>query len=90
MLPRRWRAFYIINKTHNVLPWWLISCTHDVRAYQLLIGASAGSLLPKAGRWMTVVRNLLRVDVDDGGLRPTVLPNAVTQPVSTNSLASEH
>ena len=48
----------------------------------LMIGASAGSLLPKAGGWMTTVRNLfgmLMLAMAAYIVWP-VLPNAITQP----------
>ena len=50
----------------------------------LLIGASAGSLLPKAGGWMTVVRNLFGVVMlaVAAYIVWPVLPNAITQPVN--------
>ena len=50
----------------------------------LLIGASAGSLLPKAGGWMTVVRNLFGVVMlaVAAYIVWPVLPHVVTQPVT--------
>ena len=50
----------------------------------LLIGASAGSLLPKAGAWMTTVRNLFGVLMlaMAAYLVWPVLPNVITQPVN--------
>ena len=50
----------------------------------LLISASAGSLLPKAGGWMTVVRNLFGVVMlaVAAYIVWPVLPNVVTQPVT--------
>lgn len=50
----------------------------------LLIGASAGSLLPKAGAWMTAVRNffgVLMLAMAAYIVWP-ILPNAITQPVN--------
>ena len=49
----------------------------------LLIGASAGSLLPKAGSWMTAIRNfcgVIMLAIAAYIIWP-ILPNAITQPV---------
>ena len=50
----------------------------------LLIGASAGSLLPKAGGWMTIVRNLFGVVMlaVAAYIVWPVLPHVVTQPMT--------
>lgn len=50
----------------------------------LLIGASAGSLLPKTGSWMTVVRNFFGVLMllMAAYLVWPVLPNSITAPVN--------
>jgi len=50
----------------------------------LLIGASAGSILPKAGSWMTAIRNLFGVLMllMAAYLVWPVLPNAMTTPVN--------
>jgi len=50
----------------------------------LLIGASAGSILPKAGKWMTVVRNFFGVlmVLMAAYLVWPVLPNSIKAPVN--------
>ncbi len=56
-------ALIYIGQTHNVLlgGLGLFALAIGMGVPLLLIGASAGSLLPKAGRWMTTVRNLFGV-----------------------------
>jgi len=79
-------ALIYIGQTHNVLLGGvgLFALAIGMGIPLLLIGASAGSLLPKAGRWMTVVRNFFGVLMlaMAAYLIWPVLPNAVTQPVS--------
>ncbi len=79
-------ALIYIGQTHNVLLGGvgLFALAIGMGVPLLLIGASAGSLLPKAGRWMTVVRNFFGVLMlaMAAYLVWPVLPNAVTQPVS--------
>jgi len=79
-------ALIYIGQTHNVLLGGvgLFALAIGMGVPLLLIGASAGSLLPKAGRWMTVVRNFFGVLMlaMAAYLIWPVLPNAVTQPVS--------
>jgi thiol:disulfide interchange protein DsbD len=79
-------ALIYIGQTHNVLLGGvgLFALAIGMGVPLLLIGASAGSLLPKAGAWMTIVRNLFGVLML---LMATyivwpVLPNAITQPVN--------
>ncbi len=79
-------ALIYIGQTHNVLLGGvgLFALAIGMGVPLLLIGASAGSLLPKAGSWMTVVRNLFGVvmlAVAAYIIWP-VLPNVVTQPVN--------
>lgn len=56
-------ALVYIGQTQNVLMGGagLFALAIGMGVPLLLIGASAGSLLPKAGSWMTVVRNLFGV-----------------------------
>ena len=56
-------ALIYIGQTHNVLlgGLGLFALAIGMGVPLLLIGASAGSLLPKAGHWMTTVRNLFGV-----------------------------
>lgn len=56
-------ALIYIGQTHNVLlgGLGLFALALGMGVPLLLIGASAGSLLPKAGAWMTTVRNLFGV-----------------------------
>jgi thioredoxin:protein disulfide reductase len=79
-------ALIYIGQTHNVLLGGvgLFALALGMGVPLLLIGASAGSMLPKAGAWMTVVRNLfgvVMIAVAAYIVWP-VLPNAITQPVS--------
>ena len=79
-------ALIYIGQTHNVLLGGvgLFALALGMGVPLLLIGASAGSLLPKAGGWMTVVRNLfgvLMLAVAAYIVWP-VLPNAITQPIN--------
>jgi thiol:disulfide interchange protein DsbD len=80
-------ALIYIGQTHNVLLGGvgLFALAIGMGVPLLLIGASAGSLLPKAGAWMTVVRNLFGVLmlVMAAYLVWPILPNAVTQPVNS-------
>ena len=79
-------ALIYIGQTHNVLLGGvgLFVLALGMGVPLLLIGASAGSLLPKAGGWMTVVRNLFGVVMlaVAGYIVWPVLPNAITQPVN--------
>ena len=79
-------ALIYIGQTHNVLLGGvgLFALAIGMGVPLLLIGASAGSLLPKAGRWMTIVRNLFGVVMlaVAAYIVWPVLPNAVTQPIN--------
>jgi len=79
-------ALIYIGQTHNVLLGGvgLFALAIGMGVPLLLIGASAGSLLPKAGRWMTIVRNFFGVIMLGMAayLIWPVLPNAVTQHIS--------
>lgn len=78
-------ALVYIGQTQNVLLGGvgLFALAIGMGVPLLLIGASAGSLLPKAGGWMTTVRNLFGVLmlVMAAYIVWPVLPNAITQPV---------
>ena len=56
-------ALIYISQTHNLLLGGvaLFALAIGMGVPLLLIGASAGALLPKAGKWMTLVRNLFGV-----------------------------
>lgn len=56
-------ALIYISQTHNVIlgGFALFALAIGMGIPLLLIGASAGTLLPKAGSWMTTVRNLFGV-----------------------------
>ena len=78
-------ALVYIGQTQNVLLGGagLFALAIGMGVPLLLIGASAGSLLPKAGGWMTTVRNLfgvLMLAMAAYVVWP-VLPTAITQPV---------
>ena len=79
-------ALIYIGQTHNVLLGGvgLFALALGMGVPLLLIGASAGSLLPKAGGWMTVVRNLFGVVMlaVAAYIVWPVLPNAITQPIN--------
>ncbi|PPD18236.1 MAG: thiol:disulfide interchange protein [Methylotenera sp.] len=79
-------ALIYIGQTHNVLLGGvgLFALAIGMGVPLLLIGASAGSLLPKAGSWMTVVRNFFGVLMlaMAAYLVWPVLPSAITQPVN--------
>ena len=79
-------ALVYIGQTHNVLLGGvgLFALAIGMGVPLLLIGASAGSLLPKAGGWMTTVRNLFGVLMLAMAVYIVwpVLPNAITQPVN--------
>jgi thiol:disulfide interchange protein DsbD len=79
-------ALIYISQTNNVLLGGigLFALAIGMGVPLLLIGASAGSLLPKAGGWMTIVRNLFGVVMlaVAAYIVWPVLPNAVTQPVN--------
>lgn len=79
-------ALIYIGQTHNVLLGGvgLFALALGMGVPLLLIGASAGSLLPKAGGWMTTVRNLFGVLMlaMAAYIVWPVLPNAITQPVN--------
>ena len=78
-------ALIYIGQTHNVLLGGvgLFALAIGMGVPLLLIGASAGSILPKAGGWMTTVRNLFGVLMlaMAAYIVWPVLPNAITQPV---------
>ena len=79
-------ALIFIGQTHNVLlgGLGLFALAIGMGVPLLLIGASAGSLLPKAGGWMTTVRNLFGVLmlVMAAYIVWPVLPAAFTAPVN--------
>ena len=79
-------ALIYIGQTHNVLLGGagLFALAIGMGAPLLLIGASAGSLLPKAGGWMTTVRNLFGVLMllMAAYIVWPVLPNSITQPIN--------
>ncbi len=79
-------ALIYIGQTHNVLLGGagLFALALGMGVPLLLIGASAGSLLPKAGSWMTAVRNLFGVLMlaMAAYIVWPVLPSAITQPVN--------
>ncbi|MGB7816080.1 MAG: protein-disulfide reductase DsbD [Methylotenera sp.] len=80
-------ALIYIGQSHNVLLGGvgLFALAIGMGVPLLLIGASAGSLLPKAGSWMTIVRNffgVLMLAMAAYIVWP-VLPNNITQPVNT-------
>jgi thioredoxin:protein disulfide reductase len=78
-------ALVYIGQTQNVLLGGvgLFALALGMGVPLLLIGASAGSLLPKAGGWMTKVRNLFGVLMlaMAAYIVWPILPNAITQPV---------
>ena len=80
-------ALIYIGQTHNVLLGGvgLFALAIGMGVPLLLIGASAGSLLPKAGGWMTVVRNLFGVVMlaVAAYIVWPALPNVFTQPVNS-------
>lgn len=79
-------ALIYIGQTHNVLLGGvgLFALAIGMGVPLLLIGASAGSLLPKAGGWMTTVRNLFGVLMlaMAAYIVWPVLPHNITQPVN--------
>ncbi len=79
-------ALIYIGQTHNVLLGGagLFALAIGMGVPLLLIGASAGSLLPKAGGWMTAVRNLFGVLmlVMAAYIAWPVLPASLTAPVN--------
>jgi thioredoxin:protein disulfide reductase len=88
-------ALIYIGQTHNVLLGGvgLFVLALGMGVPLLLIGASAGSLLPKAGGWMTVVRNLFGVVMIAVAAYITwpVLPATITQPVNNMlGLSAKH
>ena len=78
-------ALVYIGQTQNVLLGGvgLFALAIGMGVPLLLIGASAGSILPKAGGWMTTVRNLFGVLMlaMAAYIVWPILPNAITQPV---------
>ena len=79
-------ALIYIGQTHNVLLGGIGLFTLAIGMVMplLLIGASAGSLLPKAGSWMTIVRNffgVLMLAMAAYIVWP-VLPQNITAPVN--------
>lgn len=79
-------ALIYIGQTHNVLLGGvgLFALAIGMGVPLLLIGASAGSLLPKAGSWMTAVRNFFGVLMlaMAAYLVWPVLPASITAPVN--------
>ena len=88
-------ALIYISQTHNVLLGGvgLFALAIGMGVPLLLIGASAGSLLPKAGSWMAIVRNffgVLMLAMAAYIVWP-VLPQTITAPVSQHlGFKSEH
>ncbi len=79
-------ALIYIGQSHNVLLGGvgLFALAIGMGVPLLLIGASAGSLLPKAGSWMTIVRNffgVLMLAMAAYIVWP-VLPSHITAPVN--------
>ena len=79
-------ALIYIGQTHNVFLGGvgLFALALGMGVPLLLIGASAGSLLPKAGSWMTAVRNffgVLMLAMATYLIWP-VLPSTITQPIN--------
>ncbi len=78
-------ALIYISQTHNVVLGGvaLFHLAIGMGVPLLLIGASAGVLLPKAGKWMTLVRNFFGVLMLAMAvwLVWPVLPTAIKQPV---------
>ena len=79
-------ALIYIGQTHNVLLGGvgLFALAIGMGVPLLLIGASAGSVLPKAGGWMTTVRNLFGVLMlaMAAYIVWPVLPDVIKQPVN--------
>jgi thioredoxin:protein disulfide reductase len=79
-------ALIYIGNTHNVLLGGvgLFALAIGMGVPLLLIGASAGSLLPKAGGWMTIVRNFFGVLMlaMAAYLVWPVLPTSITEPIN--------
>ena len=79
-------ALVYIGQTQNVLLGGvgLFALAIGMGVPLLLIGASAGSILPKAGGWMTIVRNLFGVLMlaMAAYIVWPILPNTITQPVN--------
>ena len=79
-------ALIYIGQTHNVLLGGvgLFALAIGMGVPLLLIGASAGSLLPKAGGWMTTVRNLfgMLMLAMAAYIAWPVLPALITAPVN--------
>lgn len=79
-------ALIYIGQTHNVLlgGLGLFALALGMGVPLLLIGASAGSLLPKAGSWMTAVRNLFGVLMllMAAYIAWPVLPAVITSPIN--------
>lgn len=80
-------ALVYIGQTQNVLMGGagLFALAIGMGVPLLLIGASAGSLLPKAGSWMTIVRNLFGVLMLAMAVYIVwpVLPASVSAPINT-------
>ena len=79
-------ALIYIGQTHNVFLGGvgLFALALGMGVPLLLIGASAGSLLPKAGSWMTAVRNffgVLMLAMATYLIWP-ILPSTITQPIN--------
>lgn len=79
-------ALIYISQTHNVVLGGiaLFALAIGMGVPLLLIGASAGALLPKAGKWMTLVRNLFGVLMLAMAVWIVwpVLPSVIKQPVT--------
>lgn len=79
-------ALIYIGQTHNVFLGGvaLFALAIGMGVPLLLVGASAGSLLPKAGRWMVVIRNFFGVLMlaMAAYLVWPVLPTSITTPIN--------
>ena len=79
-------ALVLIGKTGNVLLGGvaLFALSLGMGVPLLLVGASAGRVVPKAGRWMIFVRNGFGVLMllMAAYIAWPILPNAITQPVN--------
>ncbi len=79
-------ALVLIGKTGNVVLGGLalFSLSLGMGVPLLLVGASAGSVVPKAGHWMILVRNGFGVAMllMAAYIAWPILPNAITQPIN--------
>ena len=79
-------ALVLIGKTGNVVLGGvaLFALSIGMGVPLLLVGASAGSIVPKAGQWMVMVRNAFGVLMllMAAYIAWPILPNIITQPVN--------